>query len=237
MLQCNFARTGQGLPRFGRPSAAVSTHTHVCCRISHLGVAPKCRNVTKVWPTEGCCEHTYTEVSQQKSTPGCTQGSRAQWVQRFGGPVAAVSTHMCLEDYVNSRLHPTIKDLAGRLLLRAKTCVSQNKSSKHMCVVYQSVQGSTQGSKVTKVWPTSCCCEHAHHTRVLQNKSIQGCTPNQGSLRFGRPRAAVSNTQVRRRIKPTQSCAQGSSGQGAPGFGRPHAAASTHTHKQMCVAG
>ena len=24
----------------------------------------------------------------------------------------------------------------------------------------------TQGSKVTKVWPTSCCCEHTHITQM-----------------------------------------------------------------------
>ena len=53
------APTDQGLPRFGRATADVSTHTHVRCRMYQFKVAPKSQKVTTEWQTNCCSEHTY----------------------------------------------------------------------------------------------------------------------------------------------------------------------------------
>ena len=133
----------------------------------------------------------YTRVSQNRRTQGCTQGSR---LPRFRRPVVAASTHMCVAEYVRSGLHPTskgYKGLADQVLLRAYTrvllqtglhpgveilpglrrstanCCCEHTHT-HVCVAdWVTLEGCSQGSRVTQVPPTSCCCEHTH-TCVLQ---------------------------------------------------------------------
>ena len=110
---------------FGRPIVAVSTHTHVCCRIRQFKTAPfkgykgfadqvLLRAYTCVLQKSGLhqevemlsglrCEHrhththvrhTHTRALRTRSLEGCTQEPR---VQGFGRPLAAASTHMCVE--------------------------------------------------------------------------------------------------------------------------------------------
>ena len=67
-----------------------------------------------------------------------------QRLQTFGRPIAAVSTHMCLEECAGSELHPSVNGdngVADQLLLRAYTSLSQNKS----------LEGCTRGPRATKV--------------------------------------------------------------------------------------
>ena len=94
-------------------------------------------------------------------------------------------------------------------------------ASIHMFVAERPMQGCNQGSKVTRLWPTTCCCEY---TRVCCRKSqfrpeVKGYQGLQG---FGRPTAA-ENMQfctVNTGLPPRQ---------GIQGFGRPSAAGSIHT--------
>ena len=87
---------------------------------------------------------------------------------------AAVSIHTCVSENINSGclrlvlLNPRIKGykgLADQVRLGAYTCVLR-------CLSIQSCTQVRHGSKVTKVtkvWPTSCCCEHTHvRCRICQ---------------------------------------------------------------------
>ena len=155
----------------------------MCCRISELGFAQG-SGVTRAWPTKCCCEHTH--VCFRKKTPfiqGCTQGSKVVW----GRPTnyCCKHTHVCVwQNHMSSQgLHQgskRYKGLADQLLLRAYTYVCCRKnaglnpstkgcqgcgkpSAAYTCVCFRkTVQGCTQGSKVTRDWPTMCCCEHTH---------------------------------------------------------------------------
>ena len=122
----------------------------------------------------------YTGVLQNRRIQGCTSRHR---LQRFGRQVAAVSTRICVSQNTpvhgctqhsrshHQRLH---KGLADHLLLRAHTCVLQNRSMH-------------RGSRFTKVWPTqscwptSCCCQHinvccriCHFKIAIRGQGLQG---------------------------------------------------------------
>ena len=114
----------QGLRTFGRSSSAASIHTciavaprgrnftrasptncccehtHVCCRVGHLKVAPK----DQVRPTKCCCEHTHVRykinriragrhVIRLRKTRCCCNHTHVCCGQGFDRPNAAVSTH------------------------------------------------------------------------------------------------------------------------------------------------
>ena len=136
----------------------------------------------------------YTCVLQNRSNQGCTQGSTCyqgsadqvllqayicvlQNIKAQGFTQGSTvtkdcpttgccrHTHVCRRTN-QCRVAPRVKvykGLADHMLLGAYTCVLQNRRN----------QGCTQGSEVTKVWPSSCCCEHT------QEWSLEGCT--QGS--------------------------------------------------------
>ena len=154
-------------------------HTHVPCRLGHLRVAPEGQGLQGLQGfarllrayicvlqnklNQGCTKGTkyykasadqvllqaYMCVLQNDKTQGFTQGSTD--TQRFGRPPAAAGTHVrCRID--QCRAAPGVKvyeGVADPILL--------------------GIQGCTQGSKVTEVWLTSCCCEH---TCVLQGQGV-----------------------------------------------------------------
>ena len=168
---------------WGRPTNCCCKHTHVCVAESHVSsrLAPRIKKVQELGrpnfaATRCCCEHTH--VMFRKNNPfiqGCTQGSKVVW----GRPTNCCRkhTHVCVaESHVNSRLAPRVKKVQefGRPTAAA---------SIHICVS-ETVPGCTQGSQVTRdwptncenmssqsctqgprdtsVWPTMCCCEHTH---------------------------------------------------------------------------
>ena len=158
-------------------------HTHVCCRMEHLRVARKgqglqgiarpkllLRTCTCVLQKQikselhprvemsqrssrpGAAVSTYTCVLQNNKTQGFTQGSAVAKAWPGWTTCRGVHTHVHCRIH-QCRVAPRVKiykGLADQMLLRVHTCLSQNRW----------FQGCTQGSKVTKVWPTSCCCEH-----------------------------------------------------------------------------
>ena len=109
----------------------------------------------KVWATCCCCEHTHVccRMCKFRGAP------RSQRLQRSGEPIAAVSIHVCVCCRVyHFRGAPEDQGLQGfdrpnaALSAHTHTCELQNKQ----------IQGCTRGSRVTKVWPTTCCCDHTH---------------------------------------------------------------------------
>ena len=76
-------------------------------------------------------------------------------------------TCVCVAEYINQGLHQRTKDYKGltdQLLLRAHTHTPRELQN-------TPIQDCTRGSRVTKVWPTTCCCEHTHACcRVSQFK-------------------------------------------------------------------
>ena len=126
---------------------------------------------TRVLPTKCCCEHTHVCCRNQT----CTQGSKFyqgfadqlllsaytcvsqngalgvppkdQGLQGFARPFVAASIHMCVPKQIKSGLHPRVDMLQGSGRQGAAVSVLQNNNK---------TQGFTQGSTVTKVWPTKC---------------------------------------------------------------------------------
>ena len=60
-----------------------------------------------------------------------------------------------------------------------------------------------KGSRGTRVWPTRCCCEHAHTNQknVLQDKSAQGCTQGSKVTRVWQIICCGEHTHARRRMR------------------------------------
>ena len=94
--------------------------------------------VTKVSRTTCCGGHAYVccRINQWRVAP-------SQGLRRFARPTVAVSTHMCVAEYVSSRLHPWVrvyKGLAGRVLLRGHGRPIAAVSI-HMCVAECVISG------------------------------------------------------------------------------------------------
>ena len=112
--------------RESRNTSCCCEHTHVCCRISKLGVAQG-SGVTRAWPTRCCCEHTHVRSEKTAFIQGCTQGSKVVW----GRPTncCCKHTHVCVaESHVNSRLAPRIKKVQelGRPNFAATRCCCEH---------------------------------------------------------------------------------------------------------------
>ena len=215
----------------------------MCGRITcQLKACTEDQKGTRVGPTKFCCDQVLLRAHTcdfQKKTPfiqGCTQGSKVVW----GRPTNSCCehTHVCVaESHVNSRLAPRIKKVQefGRPTAAASIhiCVSETvpgctqgsqvtRDWPTTCENMSS-QGCTQGPRVTSVWPTMCCCEHTHVCcRIYQFRVAPRVDMLQG---FGRPGAAASLhicfaeyfcSTLHARVK------------------RSFAAVSTHTH--MCVS-
>ena len=171
---CSIYKSGQGCTRgsrngFGRQMLAASIHMCVAEYINS--------GMVKAWPTMCCYEDTH--VGQQ--------------LQRLGRPIAAVSTytHVCFRTS-QCRLHPKIKGyngVADHVLPSAYTSVQQNK-------INSGLHPRIRGSRGTRVWPTTCCCEHTHiHTRTNacgRISQLRAAHKDQRPYRFCRPVVAVS---------------------------------------------
>ena len=114
------------------PTSCFCEHTHVCCRIRQF-------NVAQTVLLRGHTLRGHMRLADQSRVAPMDQR-----LQTFGRPIAAVSTHMCLEECAGSELHPSVNGdngVADQLLLRAYTSLSQNKS----------LEGCTRGPRATKV--------------------------------------------------------------------------------------
>ena len=131
------------------PTNCCCEHTHARCRLNHLRVAPK---VTRVRPTNCGCNHTHVFciINQIRAAPKGRNVSRVRPTR-----CCCKHTRVCcrmIKLWAHARINAG-GGLADQILLGAYTCVWQNTR----------IQGCSQASKVTKVWPTDCCSEH---TRV-----------------------------------------------------------------------
>ena len=169
----------------------------------------------------GAASSTHMCVSEKNPfIQGCTQGSKVVW----GRPTNCCGkhTHVCVaESHVNSRLAPSVKKVRefGRPAAAASIHISVSETVPGCTQGSQvtrdwptncenmSSQGCTQGPRVTRVWPTACCCEHTHVCCKI--KPIQCCTQGRHVTRVRPTRCCCEPTHMRCRI-------------------------STHTH--MCVS-
>ena len=160
-------------------------------------------------PVDQVLLRAYTCVLQNDKTQHVTQGSTVTKV--WPTTCCCGHTHVCCR--INHRRVATrvklYEGFSDQTLQGAYTCVLQNRR------IQGSSQGSNPGSKVTKVWPTSFCCEH---TCVFQTTSSTGGA----GVRTHLARAHVSCRTNQSSVAPMD--------QGLQRFGRPNAAVSTHTH-------
>ena len=97
---------------------------------------------------KGSADHSLFKSVLQNIAP------TGQKLQRFGRPIAASGhTHTCVcfrlsQFKVASQNHGSQE--SGRHAVTMQKCDAE----------YKSMQGGLKGSSVTKVGPTSCCCEH-----------------------------------------------------------------------------
>ena len=170
----------------------------------------------------------------QKKPHSFKVAPKDQRLYGVGRRTAAVSIHMCVwQNHMSTQgLHQGSKrynSLADQLLLRAYTYVCQQQPVPGCTQGSQvtrdwptncenmSSHGCTQGPRDTSVWPTMCCCEHTRVCcRIYQFRVAPKC---QGSQWFGRSVAAAHVTCVLQK-KSTQGW-----------FGRPHPDRKTH----MCA--
>ena len=137
-----------------------------------------------------------------------------QTLPRFGRPVVADSTHMCVAEYVSSKLRPTFKGYKGfadQVLLRAYTCVAQ-KSGLH------------PGVEILSRPHTHVRCRLGYLRVAPKGQGLQGlqgfarplaaASFTQGSTatqRFGRPPAAAGTHRCVAEVAPRiQRCTHGS---------------------------
>ena len=160
----------------------------MCCRLSHLRVAPKDQGLQGLArPLASCCEHTDVcrqinqiraapkgrHVPKVRSTRCCCKHTRAccgiiklrispkdQRLQRFGRPPAAVGTHMCVA---------------------AKSTQSCTEGRGLLCWQHTSARCRTDEFRVAPKGPVSC---RTDQSRVAPT--------DQGYKGFGRPIAALS---------------------------------------------
>ena len=158
------ARKDLGIKKYEglAPTSCCCDHTHVCCRISKLGVAQG-SGVTRAWPTRCCCEHTHVKVAPKD-----------QRLYGVGRRTAAVSIHMCVwQNHMSTQgLHQgskRYKSLADQLLLRAYTYVCQKQFQ--VAPKDHRLHGTGR--------PTAIC-------------QVKVAPKGQGLQVFGRPRLAVS---------------------------------------------
>ena len=191
----------------------------MCCRLSHLRVAPKDQGLQGLArPLASCCEHTDVcrqinqiraapkgrHVPKVRSTRCCCKHTRAccgiiklrispkdQRLQRFGRPPAAVGTHMCVAAKINAELHRGPRFT----LLAAYICALQNRRihgcTQGACVLQnRSIKGCTHRSRLQMFWPTNCCFEHTHVCCRMCHFRV---APKSPELQWsGRPIAAAS---------------------------------------------
>ena len=175
----------QRLHGIGRRTAAVSIHmcvwqNHMSTQGLHRGSKRYKRWAGQILLRPGAAASRHICVSEKNHS--FKVAPKDQRLYGVGGRTAAVSIHMCVaESHLNSRLAPRIKKVQefGRPTAAATIhiCVSETVPG---CTQGSQVtrdwptncenmssQGCTQGPRATSVWPTACCCEH---TRVCVAK-------------------------------------------------------------------
>ena len=200
------ARKDLGIKKYEglAPTSCCCEHTHVCCRISKLRLHARIRGLQGLG-RPGAAASTHMCVSE-KTTRSFKVAPKDQRLCGVGRRTAAVSIHMCVwQNHTSTQgLHQGSKryeSLADQLLLRAYTYVCQ-KQPVPGCTQGSQVtrdwptncenmsrQGCTQGPRDTGVWPTMCCCEHTRVCcRIYQFRVAPKC---QGLQWFGRSVAAA----------------------------------------------
>ena len=177
---------------------------------SHVNsrLAPRIKKVQELGrpnfaATRCCCEHTH--VCSRKNPHSFKVAPKDQRLYGVGRRTAAVSIHMCVwQNHMSTQgLHQGSKKVQefGRPTAAASIhiCVSETVPG---CTQGSQVtrdwptncenmssQGCTQGPRDTSVWPTMCCCEHTHVCcRMYQIRVAPKC---QGLQFFGRSVAAA----------------------------------------------
>ena len=157
------------LQGFGRPDAAASLHicfAEYLCSTLHARVKRSFAAVST---------HTHTCVSEKVNSSLHTK------IKRYKGLANQVLlwARMCplQDESIQGGLDQGFQRLAHQLLLQTHTYACRRKICRvepwvargvanqvlHTHVRFRkTVQGCTQGSKVTRDWPTNCCCEHTH---------------------------------------------------------------------------
>ena len=147
---------------------------------------------------------------QSGSLEGCTQGSSSPDQMLLRAYTCA------LKNKSNQGWSTCYQVAEDQVLLQAYTCVLQNDKTQHF----------TQGSTVTKVWPTTCCCGHTHVCcRTHQRRVARGSR----FTRFGRPSSAGS---IHMCVAEQTDSGLHPKGRRVHRFDRPIVALSAH----MCVA-
>ena len=164
---------------------------------------------TVVWgrPTNCCCEHTHVCVAE--SHVNSRLAPRIKQVQEC----CCKHTHVCVaESHVNSRLAPRIKKVQefGRPTAAASIhiyvsetvpgCTQGSQVTRDWPTNCENMssQGCTQGPRATSVWPTARCCEHTHVCCKI--KSVQCCTQGRHVTRVRPTRCCCEPTHMRCRI-------------------------------------
>ena len=164
MIKRGVSPKEQRLQRFRRPPAAPGAHMCVAEYIN----AQLHRGFHEAWPTKFCWEHTHV----CGRTHEFKVAAKRQRLQRFGRPIAAVSTHVCVAECDSSKLHLRAtghEGLADQLLLRA-----------HTCGLHPRVKGCKRLADQ--------CCRLRQFRVAPMGQGLQG---------FGRPRAAARTHIVR----------------------------------------
>ena len=140
-----------------QPKGYCGKHTHVCCRTIKLRVSHKGQRLQRIAHHLLLRGHTHVgcRINQCRVAPRAKVYVYA--LQRRGRPIAAASIHMSVA--------PEDQGLQG-----VDRPIAAASAHTHTCELQKTqIQGCTRGSRVTKVWPTMCCCEHTHcHTLVAE---------------------------------------------------------------------
>ena len=108
------------------PTSCCCEHTHVCCRISKLGVAQG-SGVTRAWPTRCCCEHTH--VCFRKNPIHSRLHPRINSCMGLADELL-LRAYTCVCGRITSQLKACTKDQKGTRVWPTNCCCEHT----HMCV-------------------------------------------------------------------------------------------------------
>ena len=134
-----------------------------------------------------CCENTHVCPRVNKHRVACKDLG-----QEIRGLVAAVHTHVCVAEYVNSGLH---KDQG---FWPTRCCCEHT----HMCVSEKTPSQfklAHQKQEVTRAMasqPTNCCCKHTHVRAGRITCQLQGLHRGSNGLQEVGPPVAAASTHI-----------------------------------------
>ena len=147
---------------------------------------------TSVWPTTCCCEHTHV-CCKIRSIQGCTQGrhvTRVRPTRRCCDP-----TNMCCRKFQFNVARKGQKIFCRCEHTYTHVCFRTNSSlhrkimshkvwpisccCEHACARCRIGQHRAAWLTSYQGWPTSCCCEHTH-THTCCRKKCRGEPEDQG---------------------------------------------------------